>query len=118
MRKTLGAQQRDAAYRAVAGGAGDEFEWASKAPATWLQYRSALHLYEAWCTVHNAAAFPATVDQSGPRVQGQDHGSQPALADDFTYLKYRLGVVLSLHHPRRLLALHHRLEAVHHHAGR
>jgi hypothetical protein len=30
----------------------------------------------------------------------------------------RLGMVLPLHHPRRLLALHHRLEAVHHHAGR
>ena len=30
---------------------------------------------------------------------------------------HRLGLVLSVNHPRRLLALHHRLEAVHHHAG-
>ena len=38
---------------------------------------------------------------------------------DFTYLKVdRLGLVLSLDHPRRLLALHHRLEALHDHEGR
>ncbi len=38
---------------------------------------------------------------------------------DFTYLEGdRLGLVLPLHYPRRLLPLHHRLEAVHHHEGR
>ena len=33
-----------------------------------------------------------------------------------TYLRCRLGLVLSVDHPRRLLPLHHRVEAVHDHA--
>ena len=37
---------------------------------------------------------------------------------DFTYLKViGWGCVLFVNDPRRLLALHHCLEAVHHHAG-
>ena len=57
--------------------------------------------------------------QGGRRVQGQDHSPQPALADRLHLPQgHRLGLVLSVDHPRRLLALHHRLEAVHDHAGR
>ena len=57
--------------------------------------------------------------QGGRRVQGQDHRPQPALADRLHLPQgHRLGLVLSVDHPRRLLALHHRLEAVHDHAGR
>src|SRR5947209_15769522 len=52
--------------------------------------------------------------RAGRRVLRQDHGPQPALADRL-YLSqgHRLGLVLSLDRARRLLALHHRLEAVH-----
>ena len=39
--------------------------------------------------------------QGGRRVQGQDHGPQPALADRLHLPQGdRLGLVLSLHHPR------------------
>ena len=58
-------------------------------------------------------------DQGRRRVQGQDDGAQPALADRLHLSEgHRLGLVLPLHHPRRLLPLHHRLEAVHDHEGR
>ena len=57
--------------------------------------------------------------QGGRRVQGQDHGAQPALADRLHLSQgHRLGLVLSVDRPRRLLALHHRLEAVHDDEGR
>ncbi len=53
--------------------------------------------------------------QGGGRVQRQDHGAQPALADRLHLPQgHRLGLVLSVDRARRLLALHHRLEAVHH----
>ena len=52
--------------------------------------------------------------EGGGRVQGQDHGAQPALADRLHLSQgHRLGLVLSVDRARRLLALHHRLEAVH-----
>ena len=57
--------------------------------------------------------------QGGRRVQGQDDGPEPAVADRLHLFEgHRLGLVLPVDHPRRLLPLHHRLEAVHHHAGR
>ena len=57
--------------------------------------------------------------EGGRRVQGQDHGAQPALADRLHLSEgHRLGMVLSVDRARRLLALHHRLEAVHDDEGR
>ncbi len=57
-------------------------------------------------------------DEGGRRVRTQDHGAEPALADRLHLPQgHRLGLVLSQHDPRRLLALHHRLEAVYDHEG-
>src|SRR5271169_5099242 len=58
-------------------------------------------------------------NEGGGRVQEQDDCAEPALADR-PHLSEgdRLGLVLSVNDPRRLLALHHRLEAVHHDEGR
>jgi putative transposase len=57
--------------------------------------------------------------QGGRRVQGQDDGAQPAVADRLHLSQgHRLGLVLSVDRARRLLALHHRLEAVHDDEGR
>ncbi len=51
--------------------------------------------------------------KSRQRVQGQDHGAQPAVADRlFLSEDHWLGLVLSIDDPRRLLALHYQLEAV------
>jgi len=55
--------------------------------------------------------------QGGVRVQGQDDGAQPALADRLHLPEdHRLGLVLSLDRARRLLPLHRRLEALRHDA--
>ena len=69
---------------------------------------------------HDLITSPAfIVIKGGGRVQGQDDGPQPALADRLHLSQgHRLGLVLSVNHPRRLLTLHHRLEVVHDHAGR
>jgi hypothetical protein len=57
--------------------------------------------------------------ESCRRVQGQDDGAEPAVADRLHLSQGdRLGLVLPVDHPRRLLALHHRPEAVHDHASR
>ena len=50
------------------------------------------------------------------QVQGQDRQAQSAVADRLQ--GHRLGLVLSLDHPRRLLALYHRLETLHDDADR
>src|SRR5215813_728811 len=51
--------------------------------------------------------------------QRQDHSHQPALADGLHLSQdHWLGVVLSLHRARRLLALHRGLEAVCYHGRR
>src|SRR5665811_2249976 len=53
------------------------------------------------------------------RVQGQDYRTQPALADRLHLSEGDwLGLVLSVDNPRRLLALHHRLEALYDDEGR
>jgi hypothetical protein len=70
---------------------------------------------------HQLAAWKAARDddEGCRRVQGQDHGAQSALADRLHLSKsHRLGLVLLVDRPRRLLALHHRLEAVPNHEGR
>ena len=49
----------------------------------------------------------------GRGVPGQNHGAQPALADRLHLSQdHGLGLVLSLHRARRLLAFHRRLEAL------
>jgi len=51
-------------------------------------------------------------------VPHQDGAAQPDVADRFYLLQdHRLGLDVPVHGARRLLALHHRLEAVQHHAG-
>src|SRR5262249_45709943 len=62
MRNTLGGHERDRAFQLVAGGSADEFAWASKAPATWIQYASALRLFDRWCEKRGLSAIPADVD--------------------------------------------------------
>ena len=58
-------------------------------------------------------------DQGSRRVQGQDYRTQPALADGLHLSEGDwLGLVLSVDNPRRLLALHHRLEALYDDEGR
>src|SRR3954454_20793842 len=57
--------------------------------------------------------------QGGRRVPRQDDRPEPAVADRLHLSEgHRLGLVLSVDYPRRLLPLHHRLEVMHHHAGR
>src|SRR6185437_9623809 len=57
--------------------------------------------------------------QGRRRIQGQDHRTQPAVADRLHLSQGgRLGLVLPIHRARRLLPLHRRLEAVHHDEGR
>ena len=68
----------------------------------------------------NLIASPAFIIDQGRRgVQGQDHGTQSALANRF-YLSQgdRLGLVLSVERARRFLPLHRGLEAVRQHEGR
>ena len=53
-------------------------------------------------------------DEGGRRVQRQDDGAQPALADRLHVSEGdRLGLILPIDHLGRLLALHRRVEAVH-----
>ena len=47
---------------AVAGASGDEFAFASKAPRTWVQCKSALGLYRAWCAEHARVLVPADTE--------------------------------------------------------
>jgi len=69
---------------------------------------------------HDLITSPAFITmEGGGRVQEQDDRAEPALADRLHLSEGdRLGLVLSVNDPRRLLALHHRLEAVHHDEGR
>ena len=63
---------------------------------------------------HDPDHQPGFHRRHGRRVQGQDDGTEPAMADRLHVPEGdRLGLVLSVDHPRRLLPLHHRLEAVH-----
>ena len=58
-------------------------------------------------------------DQGRRRVQGQDRQAQSAVADRLHLPQgHRLGLVLSLDYPRRLLTLYHRLETLHDDADR
>ena len=58
-------------------------------------------------------------DEGRGRVQEQDDCAEPALADRLHLPEGDwLGLVLSVNDPRRLLALHHRLEALHHDESR
>jgi len=53
------------------------------------------------------------------KAADEDCQTQSALADRLHLSEgHRLGLVLSLDHPGRLLSLHHRLEALHDHEGR
>ena len=69
---------------------------------------------------HDLIASPGLHRHQGRRrVQGQDHGAQPALANRLHLSQGdRLGLVLPQHDIGRLLALHHRLEALHDDEGR
>jgi len=65
---------------------------------------------------HDLITSPAFVVIKGERVQKQDHGHQPALADRLHLPQdHRLGLVLSVDSAGRLLALHRGLEAWSHH---
>ena len=62
---------------------------------------------------HDLITSPAYIVEGSRRVQGQDDGAKPALADRLHLSEGdRLGLVLSQHGPGGL-ALYHRLEAVH-----
>ena len=67
---------------------------------------------------HDLITSPAFCrHQGGGCLPGPDHGAEPAVADRLHLPQgRRLGLVLSVDHPRRLLPLHHRVEAVHDHA--
>ena len=53
-------------------------------------------------------------DEGSQRVHRQDHPAERDVADRLHLSEdHRLGVDVPVDHPRRLLALHHRLEAVH-----
>ena len=69
---------------------------------------------------HDLIPSPAfIVMKASDDVQGQDHRTQPALADRLHLSQgHRLGLVLPVDGAGRLLALHPGLEAVHHHEGR
>ena len=69
---------------------------------------------------HGLIASPAFIlMKAADRFANPTIGAQPALADRL-YLPqgHRLGLVLSVHRARRLLALHPGLEALHDHVGR
>jgi len=64
-----------------------------------------------------SATYRAVRDRLGPktpRSTSKDDGAEPALADGLHLSQGdRLGLVLSQYGPGRLLALYHRLEAMH-----
>jgi len=67
---------------------------------------------------HDLIASPAFIVMKAAD-EFKDHGAKPALADGLHLSQgHRLGMVLPVDRPRRLLPLHHRLEAVHHHESR
>ena len=68
---------------------------------------------------HDLITSPAfVVIKAADRVPRQDNSDEPTLADRLHLLQgHRLGLVLSIDHPRRLFPLHHRMEALHHHEG-
>lgn len=47
-------------FERVAGEGRNRYEGASRAPATWKQYASAIDLFEAWCKANKLRAMPAT----------------------------------------------------------
>ena len=69
---------------------------------------------------HDLITSPAyVVIKAADRVPHQDHAAERDVADRLYLLQdHRLGLDVPVDRARRLLALHHRLEAVHHHAGR
>ena len=69
---------------------------------------------------HDPDRQPAyIVIKASEEFRGQDRGAQSALADRLHLSQdHGLGMVLSLHHARRLLALHRRLEALCDHEGK
>ena len=68
---------------------------------------------------HDPIASRLHRHQSVRGIQRQDRGAQSALADRLHLSQdHGLGMVLSLHHARRLLALHRRLEALCDHEGK
>ena len=68
---------------------------------------------------HDLITSPAYVVIKAADVPHQDHPAERDVADRLHLLQdHRLGLDVSVDRARRLLALHHRLEAVQHDAGR